>query len=1645
MVTLNQEIINEARKRGYSDLDIYNRYKNITLKSNLSEQDLQNLIRTRNIDLKIPTEKPKRIEAKEFIPFPYPTEPTLVQKARERVKKLRVERAPVPPVARGFVPPPEYKIPAVPKEPERKITLERFGLERPEVAEPIGASKDFTATVKSVWELAKTPAQKVREGGRILVDQIYKLAGPEFEDVITPDYKWRFWSNFARDLGKESFTALFDFAAVYVEPETLILSGIFKGVLKIPFVKKILLKNIRLFEKTIVGTVPRDQISKVVGRPMSEAEFSKILRELPKAKKEALIDLVSRTRDPIVAIKTEPNYIKAIRKIFGLERIIPEVRGVMPPERVGVRYPVAEPIVPALPPPAAPAPPPKAVPGVAVPPKPPITPAVVKPVPPIAPAKPLVPTKVAMVKNLFDLGYSTEQIQTMTPEDVKTIYNQQIPVSEAKITPTGKVKAPVPKVIKPEAIKVKKGVKKKIAEPIELMALEVPKKPTLPILGDIIFDKNRIYTTDLESYLIYETDKDVGKFAMPATIKAKLEDIKKVSEDMVRTPEGEFRIDKREDAPDLPIPKNKQIESTVSAPEFISTLSRVRPMASTDETRYVLNSVFLEFNKDNIQMTATDGKRMITQSLKADTLVKKPFSAMVPSGQVDKILKIFSKVKPDKFKIEIFQEKGKPVIVQLKADKYTFGTVTIEGKYPEYQKATPKKQKIYYEIDRNTFYGALRTVPKEFTEPIIMSFTKEGLNLRIVQKNVGEYKKTIPYKITSKPPQHDQVIMPMRTEIEMPKGINNLVIGRDYLQDSLKSVVTDKLVLGYDAPLSAITISNQKIVPKVPVKEIKPIEKVEVKPPVKEVRVITPEEKRVLGGLKRTVHILQRKYDMTPEEAQQLKIDTIGRPSVEYATKEELRKVVSTLRQFGKKRTLQRWLKRQAVTFKLIVKGKEHNFRRFLKNYFHKNKVENLTVDELEIAIKYIGQLQVNYKGIVTIPQVFKPLLFPQHKTLLKKHKVGLGRYIFEPYEYLKTFDIDDNISNIRELTKMVKEKQKTPQEIANLIHKVLPLEGNDLRYLEKFGLYKNIGAPLEKAGFEYRRLLDEYKTVVDKWNEAAKETPEGKELMFQASDSPFTEELKSALKPSQVKAVEEWFEWRNYFKKKFKIESSISNYIHHLIEETLRPYLKDKYPFPEELAAFMEYIIPNQIWVSFLKERVGFPFIKRDFIAATSAYFRMAARKIAYDDALKEVNDKLRVLKLSNSKLEKYIRDFIQLNILGRQTTQAQEISNTANRILKDLFGEKTISLPPEVVAQIKITNSSLPTEFQVPKFSITPRSINRFISDVKLVSYLSLIALNLRTAFVNLTQVTLGVAKMHLPVPQRMYLLLKNQIWTLDKLFRPSFWKKMNEQGILEEMQRWMETDKKGHQFVSEFVGYSMMNMKVTEFINRVTSSKLGIEQKRILARKGRLSITELDKLIEKDPGFLEEAKVLDKEFSDMVNYLYGADYTPSIFMTPLGRIAYHLNSFSLKYGNRVYLFAKEAQLGSDIIKFNKVMRKAGWTEDDMIKFVQGLPPQKKSNFVFFLMAISALGLMFGSIDYFTLKAIGVGMNPIASMLAHLVAGDLKEAGKEFLKTMEPFRGARRRIARIKKTGIKGLWQIGKIEEEERAVRKERERRTR
>jgi DNA polymerase-3 subunit beta len=194
-----------------------------------------------------------------------------------------------------------------------------------------------------------------------------------------------------------------------------------------------------------------------------------------------------------------------------------------------------------------------------------------------------------------------------------------------------------------------------------------------------------------------------------------------------------------------PAPKFKDDKKVVLPQEKLrSMLKKTSFAVSTDESRYVLNGIFLSLKDHKLTMVATDGRRLALVDEEADVPEKSQGEFIVPAKAVNELNRLLQ----DKGEVEIRFSENQAAFT-LKDDKgftILITTKLIEGNYPNYRQVIPAEAKERIALVREEFLHALKRaeiMTSEKSNSVKLAFSKNNLTITANSPEVGEAKESI--------------------------------------------------------------------------------------------------------------------------------------------------------------------------------------------------------------------------------------------------------------------------------------------------------------------------------------------------------------------------------------------------------------------------------------------------------------------------------------------------------------------------------------------------------------------------------------------------------------------------------------------------------------------------------------------------------------------------------------------------------------------------------------------------------------------------------------------------------------------------------------------------------------------------------------
>ena len=194
-----------------------------------------------------------------------------------------------------------------------------------------------------------------------------------------------------------------------------------------------------------------------------------------------------------------------------------------------------------------------------------------------------------------------------------------------------------------------------------------------------------------------------------------------------------------------PLPKFKEDKKVVLPQETAKAMLRKTSFAiSTDESRYVLNGIFLSLKDHKMTMVATDGRRLALVDEEVDITEASQGEFIIPAKTVNELNRLLQ----DKGQVELryAENQASFTLKDEKGASILIVTKLIEGNYPNYRQVIPAETKERIPLVREEFLHALRRaeiMTSEKSNSVKLSFGKNKLEITANSPEVGEAKETL--------------------------------------------------------------------------------------------------------------------------------------------------------------------------------------------------------------------------------------------------------------------------------------------------------------------------------------------------------------------------------------------------------------------------------------------------------------------------------------------------------------------------------------------------------------------------------------------------------------------------------------------------------------------------------------------------------------------------------------------------------------------------------------------------------------------------------------------------------------------------------------------------------------------------------------
>jgi DNA polymerase-3 subunit beta len=304
--------------------------------------------------------------------------------------------------------------------------------------------------------------------------------------------------------------------------------------------------------------------------------------------------------------------------------------------------------------------------------------------------------------------------------------------------------------------------KEQIINGLQAVQNVVSNRTTLPILSNVLLraegDKLELTATDLDVTIACSVEAKVKKpGASTVPVKKLFGIVRELGNSeidlevddknvcSIRSGASFYKINGLSADEFPPMPKFKEDKKVVLPQETVKGMMKKTSFAiSTDESRYVLNGIFISLKDHKMTMVATDGRRLALVDEEVDVSEKSQGEFIAPAKAVNELNRLLQ----EKGEVEIryTDNQASFTLKDEKNGSVLIVSKLIEGNYPNYRQVIPSEVKERISLVREEFLHALRRaeiMTSDKSNSVKLTFGKNNLAITANSPEVGEARESI--------------------------------------------------------------------------------------------------------------------------------------------------------------------------------------------------------------------------------------------------------------------------------------------------------------------------------------------------------------------------------------------------------------------------------------------------------------------------------------------------------------------------------------------------------------------------------------------------------------------------------------------------------------------------------------------------------------------------------------------------------------------------------------------------------------------------------------------------------------------------------------------------------------------------------------
>jgi DNA polymerase-3 subunit beta len=304
--------------------------------------------------------------------------------------------------------------------------------------------------------------------------------------------------------------------------------------------------------------------------------------------------------------------------------------------------------------------------------------------------------------------------------------------------------------------------KEQIINGLQAVQNVVSNRTTLPILSNVLLraegDKLELTATDLDVTIACSVEAKVKKpGASTVPVKKLFGIVRELGNSeidlevddknvcSIRSGASFYKINGLSADEFPPMPKFKEDKKVELPQEKVRGMMKKTSFAiSTDESRYVLNGIFISLKDHKMTMVATDGRRLALVDEEVDVSEKSQGEFIAPAKAVNELNRLLQ----EKGEVEIryTDNQASFTLKDEKNGSVLIVSKLIEGNYPNYRQVIPSEVKERISLVREEFLHALRRaeiMTSDKSNSVKLTFGKNNLAITANSPEVGEARESI--------------------------------------------------------------------------------------------------------------------------------------------------------------------------------------------------------------------------------------------------------------------------------------------------------------------------------------------------------------------------------------------------------------------------------------------------------------------------------------------------------------------------------------------------------------------------------------------------------------------------------------------------------------------------------------------------------------------------------------------------------------------------------------------------------------------------------------------------------------------------------------------------------------------------------------